>query len=326
MTIERIKRVPLREVWKHEAYDFTTWLEKNLDILNEHLDITLDPETVRREQAAGAFSVDLVAEDDSGETVVIENQLERSNHDHLGKVLTYLAMSDATKAIWIVADARPEHVRAIAWLNDSSPASFYLLTVEAIRIADSPAAPLLSLIVGPSEVSKEVVQVKHEKTARHAARRRFWTSLLDVANERSRTHSGRSAPDGPYLPGSSGHAGVLFMYGVNQHATSTILWIDKGSDHDDWNEAFFDSLRQHEREIEETFGAPIEWYTKVGNRSRKLIAIIDHGGWTDEDRWPEAIDATVEAMIRLEAAVRQHLDAAREYADLTANSLRVDAS
>jgi RecB family endonuclease NucS len=87
MNIERLERVPLREVWKHEAYDFSSWLAENLDVLNEHLEIPLV--SAETEQAAGSFSVDLLAEDESGQQVVIENQLERSDHDHLGKVLTY---------------------------------------------------------------------------------------------------------------------------------------------------------------------------------------------------------------------------------------------
>ena len=85
MTIGALSRIPLREVWKHEAADFTTWLEQNVDILNEVLDITIV--NAERERSAGAFRVDLVAEDEHGNTVVIENQLEKSDHDHLGKVI-----------------------------------------------------------------------------------------------------------------------------------------------------------------------------------------------------------------------------------------------
>ena len=116
---------------KHEALDFTTWLQENLDVLNDTVDVSVS--TARGEQTAGDFSVDLVAEDVAGDLVVIENQLERSDHDHLGKLLTYLVAIGAKKGIWIVADPRPEHVRTISWLNESSSASFYLLKVEAIR-------------------------------------------------------------------------------------------------------------------------------------------------------------------------------------------------
>jgi hypothetical protein len=140
--IGKIVRRPLREVWKHEALDFTTWLVENIDVLSEALDLPL--QDAKREQACGDFSVDLVADDGSGSTVVIENQLEKSNHDHLGKLITYLAALDARVAIWIVSDARPEHTKAITWLNESRLASFYLVKAEAICIDSSAPACLFS--------------------------------------------------------------------------------------------------------------------------------------------------------------------------------------
>jgi RecB family endonuclease NucS len=125
MSIGKIERVPLRQVWRHEALDFTTWLEQNIDALSEVLDLSLS--SAEREQSAGDFSVDIVAEDGSGNTVIIENQLEQSDHDHLGKLVTYVSMLEAKAAIWIVAAPRPEHVRAVAWLNEGSSAAFYLV-------------------------------------------------------------------------------------------------------------------------------------------------------------------------------------------------------
>src|SRR5947207_2659939 len=123
LPIGKIERVPLREVWKQEAHNLTTWLEENIDVLNDVLDISLT--NAGREQAAGTFSVDLVGEDESGGTVIIENQLQKSDHDHLGKLITYSAFLEARAAIWIVAEPRPEHVRALSWLNESAPSDFY---------------------------------------------------------------------------------------------------------------------------------------------------------------------------------------------------------
>ncbi len=123
--IGKIKRVPLRDIWKHEAYDFTSWLQDNIDVLNDALGLSLsNPE---REQTAGSFNVDLVAEDENGNPVIIENQLEKSDHNHLGKLITYLTAIGAKTAIWIVADPRPEHVSAISWLNESSSAQFLFI-------------------------------------------------------------------------------------------------------------------------------------------------------------------------------------------------------
>jgi hypothetical protein len=93
-----------------------------LDVLNDCIDLTLS--NAEAEATAGDFSVDLVAEDESGNKVIIENQLEKSNHDHLGKLITYLVAIEARAAIWIVSEPRPEHVSAITWLNESSGSSY----------------------------------------------------------------------------------------------------------------------------------------------------------------------------------------------------------
>lgn len=95
--IGKIEKVPLRDIWKHEANNFTKWLQNNIDVLSEVIKIPLT--NVEREQSTGNFYVDLTAEDNSGNTVIIENQLEKSAHDHLGKIITYLSSMDATTAI-----------------------------------------------------------------------------------------------------------------------------------------------------------------------------------------------------------------------------------
>ena len=138
---------------------FTQWL--NIAELNTTVDLTLV--NVDREQAAGSFSIDLVAESKGGGTVIIENQLEKSNHDHLGKLITHLSpllkQRPRSGSYLILA---PNMFSLIAWLNASSSATFYMVKVEAVRIGTSPAAPLFTLIVGPSDDAKEVGQTKRE--------------------------------------------------------------------------------------------------------------------------------------------------------------------
>ncbi|MEX0664743.1 MAG: DUF4268 domain-containing protein [Acidimicrobiia bacterium] len=322
MSIGRIIRAPVREVWKHEALDFTTWLERNIDVLNEHLDIPIVPESVRREQPAGAFSVDLIAEDEDGETVVIENQLERSDHDHLGKVLTYLAAYEASRAIWIVGDPRPEHVRAVAWLNDSSSASVWLFKLEAIRIGKSDPAPLLTRIVGPSEETRKIAATKREDSERDSARRAFFERLLDRAAEKTPLHIGLLPKKGPYLSRQVG--GVGWVYGVREHGTRVIVWIERGAGREAETDAIFQSLVAHRAEIEADFGGALEWEAKESNRSRKIVVDLAEGGWADAEDWDQVIDSTVDTMIRLEAAVAQRLPAALESAEGVPTSIELD--
>lgn len=304
--IGKIDRVPLRDVWKHEALDFTRWLEENIDVLNDILDLNLA--TAEREKDAGDFSVDLVAEDDKGNPVVIENQLEKSNHDHLGKLITYLTAVGARTAIWIVSDPRPEHINAISWLNEGSAASFYLLKVEAIRIGDSAPAPLLTLIVGPSKEGREVGETKKEIAERYDIRHKFWTGLLDFAKTKTKLHAGLSPSEYNWLGTGAGVRGLGYNYSLTKHASTVELYIDRGKDAEEENKAIFDQLLAAKGEIERAFGEPLEWQRLEERRAcriRKKFTIV---GWRDDPaRWPEAYTAMVDAMIRLERALKPHV-------------------
>lgn len=154
----RLVQVPIREVWKHEAQDFTQWLAlpENLEYISEAIGVELvDAQT---EVSVGQFKVDILAKDENGRRVVVENQLEPTNHDHLGKVITYAAGLQANVVVWIVRQARAEHEQAINWLNANTTedANFFLFQVEAWKIGDSRPAPLLNVIAQPNDWAKEV--------------------------------------------------------------------------------------------------------------------------------------------------------------------------
>jgi hypothetical protein len=305
MTIGRLERVPLREVWKHEALDFTTWLRDNVEVLNDELDITIA--NVEREQAAGSFSVDLVGEDEDGHPVVIENQLEKSDHDHLGKLITYLTAFEAKTAIWIVPFPRPEHIAAVARLNQSTPASFYMFKVEAVRIGDSPPALLLTKLVGPSEEGREVGDTKKEIAERNIIRQKFWRSLLERARPRTPLHANISPSQYHWIGATSGQPGLNLNYGIRQHDGQVEIYIDRRDETD--NQMLFDRLYQQRLQIEEAFGEPLDWHRLDGKRACRIQKHVDVGGYRDdEDRWPEIQDALIEAMIRLERVFRPYID------------------
>jgi len=305
MSIEKITRVPLREVWRHEAHDFTTWLEQNVDVLNEVLDFSLA--SAEREQAAGDFSVDLVGEDENGNTVVIENQLERSDHDHLGKVLTYLAALDAKAAVWIVAQPRAEHVKAVSWLNESTSTPFYLVKVEAIRIGGSAPAPLFTRIVGPSEEARAAGAKKRDLSERHQIREAFWTLLLKKAKEISALHARISPTPYNWLGASAGVGGLSWNYAVRRHVTQVELYIDRGEA--EVNRSVFDQLLADKDAVEAAFGAPLDWQSLEGKRACRICCVLELGGWKDEHKWEAATEATADAMTRLENALRDSVKA-----------------
>lgn len=303
--IGKIERVPLREVWKHEALDFTQWLQDNIDILNEVIDLNLaNPE---REQSAGSFSVDIVAEDETGNPVIIENQLEKSNHDHMGKILTYSVAMGARTAIWIVADPRPEHISAITWLNESSAANFYMLKIEAIKIGDSPPAPLLTVIVGPSEEGKNVGKTKKEIAERHILRERFWAQLLEFAKGRTKLHAHISPTQYNWLGTSAGKQGLYFNYVLRKHEAQVELYIDRGKEQDGANKNIFEQLFKHKEHIESVFGGPLDWERLEGKRACRIRKVINIGGYRDEERWHQIHEAMVNAMIHLEKAFKPYI-------------------
>jgi hypothetical protein len=300
--IGKIERVALREVWKHEALDFTQWLEDNIDVLNEVLDINLsNPE---RERNAGSFNVDIVAEDDSGDPVIIENQLEKSDHNHLGKIITYLVAIGAKTAIWIVADPRPEHVSSINWLNESSSANFYLLKVDAIKIGDSPPAPLFTIIVGPSEESKEVGKTKQEMAERYYIRERFWTELLERSKSKTKLHSNISPSKHNWIGTSAGMQGLNLNYVVRKDSADVELYIDRGKDSEEINKEIFNQLFHNRQTIESNFGEPLEWQTLEGKRACRIKKRITIGGYRDDDKWSEIHEAMIDNMIKLDQSLK----------------------
>jgi hypothetical protein len=302
--IGKLERVALREVWRHEAYDFTRWLQDNIDVLNEALKLTLV--NVEREQAAGSFSIDLVAEQDSGGKVIIENQLEKSNHDHLGKLLTYMVAMEAQTAVWIVSEPRPEHVSVIAWLNESSSSDFYLVKVEAIRIGTSPPAPLLTLIVGPSLETVAVSRSKREFAERHDMRQNWWARI--VSRPDAQLHSHIKPGPSPWIGVSSGVPGLGLNYVITQHDCGAELYIDRGKGTDAENKAIFDQLHEQREQIEASFGGPLSWERLDDGRACRIRARLSDGGYRSSDEIWDAIQAAqVNAMNRLNQAIQPHL-------------------
>ncbi|MEZ5339633.1 MAG: hypothetical protein R3F46_15395 [bacterium] len=174
----RVERLPVRDVWPHEALAFTPWLSQNLDVIGELVGLELSLESI--EQTLENFRVDIIASDARGRSVVIENQFGDSDHKHLGQLLSYYASWNADVAIWIVEKARAEHVKAVSVMNEHFPADFYLIQVEAIRIGDSLPALLPTLIYGPSPETRQAAIASRELEERKADYRSFWSGAVSA--------------------------------------------------------------------------------------------------------------------------------------------------
>lgn len=303
--IGKLQRVPLREVWKHEAQDFTVWLRDNLEVLNEVTGLSLA--SAENEQTAGDFRVDLVAEDADGSTVVIEHQLERSDHDHLGKLVTYVSAMNAAAAIWIVAEPRPEHVTAITWLNQGGAASFFLIQAEAVRIEESPPAPLLTVIARPSEEGLLIGKVKKAQGERGLRRRRFWELLLDQAKSQTKLHSGVSPNDSTWIATGAGRSGISYNYVIGMSESRVEVYIDRGKDAEDANRAMYEALAASREAIDKTFGEALDWQPLEGRRASRIAKKLPGGYQDDETKWPKICEEMIDSMIRLEKAVKPHI-------------------
>ena len=301
-TIGRLEIVPLRELWRHEALDFTRWLAANLDLLADK--IGGDLSFVEREVAAGAFSADIVAEDGAGNVVIIENQLERTDHDHLGKLITYMSNLEAKRAIWVSSEPRPEHERAIHWLNEVLPADtgFYLVKVEAVRIGDSPAAPLFTVVAGPSEEARIVGEEKKELADRHIKRREFWTQLLERAKAKTKLHAQISPKTDNWI--SASVAGIQFNYVVLMQGARVEIYIDTSNA--DQNKRIFDKLYGRKEQIENEFGAELDWQRLDDRKASRIAWEIRGGGLADATSWPGLQERMIDGMVRLEKAFAGH--------------------
>lgn len=306
--IGKLEPVPIRELWKHEERSFSVWLEQNLDVLSKAIGLELsDP---KRELLAGDFQCDLVAEDENGDRVIIENQLEATNHDHLGKVLTYITNLDAKAAVWISASPRPEHIRAIEWLNEITPdnVAFYLVRLAAYRISGhEDAAPLFTVIVGPSAEAKSFGKEKKELAERHILRLKFWEQLLECAKQKGvLLHAQRSPTRQSWISAGAGvQAGVSFTYVAwMTEETAVELYIDTGDK--DENKRIFDALFAKKQEIEKAFGSSLSWERLDDKRGSRIRYVVKEGGLTDQAKWQSMQEAMISAMDRLSKALKPY--------------------
>jgi len=306
--IGKMEKIKLRDIWKNEAKDFSSWLFDNLDFLSEELELKLTP--IEKEKRIGTFSADILAENVDGETVIIENQLKRTDHDHLGKILTYVSNIDAKIAIWISSDPRPEHERAIEWLNQASmDAYFYLVKVEAFKIGNSEPAPKFTIISGPSETATSVGKEKKELTERHKKRLEFWKSLLNKSKGKTNLHSNITPGVNAWISTGAGKTGLSYDYGITYKNGQIELYIDTGNYNA--NKKIFDELFKNKEYIEGEFGGGLEWNRIENKRASRIRKVYDYANLSDEEKWDKLQEDMIDGMIRLEKSLKKFIEKIR---------------
>jgi hypothetical protein len=220
-----IKCVNLRTAWNNEAQDFTPWLAKNIQRLNEAVGLEL--EVKNTEVAAGPYSADILAIDTgTGRYVVIENQLEKTDHDHLGKAITYASVLDASTIVWIAADFTEEHQRALDWLNDHSSGEimFYGVQIELWQIDDSKSAPRFSVVSKPNLAVRQAAKNKgnEELTDTTKFQLAFWEQFRDKLKETGKIRSLQTPAPRLWYDVPLGRSGILLSLRCN-YTTNTVV-------------------------------------------------------------------------------------------------------
>lgn len=304
-SLGRLKLVPPREVWKHEAHDFTPWLLANADVLSDLLGMDLDLEVA--EHPVGDFSLDLLGRDTvTGQKVIVENQLEVSDHTHLGQILTYAAGTDPTTIVWVAPAFRAEHRAALDWLNTRTDehTRFFGVEINVVRIGDSEAAPMFKLVAQPNDWEKSVraaTTVVEGLSEKEQLQQRFWARLMQVL-QRDRPSWSRATrpPRGSWFSMSTGSPGATFYLSFTRAGLVSQLWFEGDTTA---NEQRLASLAEKQEALVVAYGHSLVFEELPGRKSTRVGDLLPGAVMADENRWDEYVTWLMDRQQRLREAL-----------------------
>lgn len=307
MSVGKFIPVDLREVWRTEDKHFTPWLAENIECLNEILGLNLQVEET--EYKAGSFEIDILATEAQGK-VIIENQFGKSDHDHLGKILTYLTNVGASIAIWICEEPRQEHIDVINELNKAMSQRFYMLGIKAYKIGESEPAPMFNIVATPI-TSPELDEMIREWNTREKLRHNFWSKLLIKMEDKTDLFGGRSPTKDGWLSMGAGKSGMGYIIIIQKHGGKVGLYLD--SKNKEKNKRIFDILNSSRKEVEDIFGEGINWRRMDDYKSSRIeYTVSDSIGWADEEEDLDKLqDDIIDSVIRLEKAFKPQIQRLR---------------
>lgn len=303
--IDRLVATPLRHLWPHEATDFTPWLADNIELLGDALGMAL--EVVKTEASVGSFSADMVAVNDQGETVLVENLLNPSDHRHLGQLITYAAGRGAAYAVLVAESFRDEHRSALGWLNDISRDGFGFFGVEvaAWRIADSPPAPQLRVVVEPDSWRRAGRAADNGIKATYF---QFWDGFLPQLHDAEPRWRGTKTPQPcNWMQFKSAAPSVKYVVRVRPTRLTVQAYIDTGDV--TTSSELYDWLHEQRPDIETAFGSELSWNRLDGKQASVINTDYPNDvNVEDRDTWPELWEWLVPTMSRLSNAIDPVLD------------------
>ncbi len=305
--IGRLRSVSARSVWAHEAHEFTPWLLRNVDVLSDVLGMDLVLEVA--EHPVGGFSLDLLGHDDStGETVIVENQLERSDHTHLGQILTYAAGTDPTTIVWLATAFREEHRAALDWLNSRTDEQtrFFGVQVGVVRIGDSEPAPDFKLVSQPNDWEKTVRThaATPEVTGRQLLYRDFWTRWIDLMTERNVDWTrGKRPTVASWYSMGSGVQGVIYSCGFTKSGLISELYLE---DPDPTvNKLRFEALLERRSAIEASYAGELTWDPMEGRKAARVCEYLPGGRVDEVDSFDRYLEWFLDRQSRLRHSIAE---------------------
>jgi hypothetical protein len=305
-SLSRLEKVPLRDAWKHESGDFTPWLAEteNLTLLSDAIGLS-DLECVAVEHQVGDFKLDILCTDGEDQ-VIIENQLEKTNHTHLGQILAYAAGVGARKVIWIAESFRPEHAAALQFLNENTTEelSFFAVEVELWKIGDSPLAPKFEVVVKPNDWVKsgrEQARVATSSSTTKQLQLRFWNALI----EHLKTSSTSLRPQKPrpqhWLNLSIGRSRSKLCVTANTRDNRLGVELYFSGDESKTNLA---NLMTHKDKIEQDLGFALDWQELPDAKACRVVSYCPEIVLEDESRWPEYLDWVTKRLVMMDKTMR----------------------
>ena len=264
----------------------------------------MDLELDAAEHPVGSFSLDLIGRDVATDTtVIVENQLEQSDHTHLGQLITYAAGTEPTTIIWIATDFRPEHRAALDWLNERTDEEtrFFGVVIRVVQIGDSEYAPAFDLVAQPNDWEKRVKRETRPASARESVYREFWEAVLGRIRESHPNWTNARTTGGTWCGTSSGVSKVLISMVWLGNRLTLQLYFE--SPNPETNLERFNALHNRADEFEAAFGEQLEWDSMDGRKATRIIASSDFDDLQDRDAWPAMIDWLIDAQVRLRRAI-----------------------
>lgn len=300
MKLGRLKKVDLRVRWQHEALDFTRWLaeEENLELLSDEIGIGI--ELVQTEASVGRFNVDILArEENTGKTIVIENQLESTDHRHLGQIITYAAGLEAEYILWLVKDVADEHKQAVDWLNEHTDEhlNFFLIKVELWQIGESDPAPKFSVVCRPNDWAKTVRSSAQEGTLTETKTMQleFWQKLRAWAVEHK--------PDFKLRTPRPQHWFDIAIGRSDCHATFTLNTREENIGCEIYipdSKILFSQLLAHREQIEQELGINPDWQELPNKKASRIRVFYPFDA--DKDDWEVGFAWLVDTGIKFKKA------------------------